>query len=111
MCKVIEKRVIDAHLVNHSVPGNHHIFIHLTCKILKASDVGDYITFPGNLLRYFSVFVSRTYTRVYIYTYEYDHTSRQLKTPSQHLKAPLLLVCSGLREQLILLINAAFLHV
>lgn len=59
--------MIDAHQVNNSVPGKHLIFIHLTCKVLKASDVGVYVTFPYNLLWYFSVLVNRTYTHVSIY--------------------------------------------
>lgn len=49
---------------------------------------------------------------MYLFISEYDHhLSRQLKTLSQDLQASLLLVHSGLREQLILLSDAAFLHV
>lgn len=73
MCKVIEKGMIDTHQVNHSVSGKHHIIIHLICKILKASDVGVCVTFPCDLLRYFSVFVSRTYTHISIYKSVWSH--------------------------------------
>lgn len=45
---------------------------------------------------------------MYLSIYDYDHTSRQLKTPSQDLKVLLLLVLGGLREQSILLIEQPF---
>lgn len=45
---------------------------------------------------------------MYLFMSECDHLSRQLKTPSQDLQAPLLLVHGGLREQLILLSDSAF---
>lgn len=79
-----------AYLVSNSDPGKHHIFIHHTCKILKAAAAEDYVTFADNLLQYFSVFVSRTCTCICVY----DHTSRETETPTQQLKAPTLLVLS-----------------